>query len=62
MIEGQHAAGQKIVFFIGHLVNVGVALYKCQSLGLLPTHASDWLAFAEPKIRMEYNGGGYSYL
>ncbi|XKL60659.1 hypothetical protein PGB90_007716 [Kerria lacca] len=62
MIEGKHAASQKIVYFIGNIVNVGVALYKCQSLGLLPTHASDWLAFAEPQIRVEYSGGGLSYL
>lgn len=62
MIEGKHAASQKIVYFIGNIVNVGVALYKCQSLGLLPTHASDWLAFAEPQVRIEYSGGGISYL
>lgn len=62
MIEGNHAASQKIVYFIGNIVNVGIALYKCQSLGLLPTHASDWLAFAEPQVRIEYSGGGFSYL
>lgn len=62
MIEGQHAFSQKIVYFIGNIVNVGVALYKCQSLGLLPTHASDWLAFAEPQVQIEYSGGGLSFL
>uniref|UniRef100_A0A1B6HHH4 ER membrane protein complex subunit 4 n=1 Tax=Homalodisca liturata TaxID=320908 RepID=A0A1B6HHH4_9HEMI len=58
MIEGSHAAGQKIVYFLGNIVNVALALYKCQSMGLLPTHTSDWLAFVEPQIRMEYSGGG----
>uniref|UniRef100_A0A1B6LJJ2 ER membrane protein complex subunit 4 n=1 Tax=Graphocephala atropunctata TaxID=36148 RepID=A0A1B6LJJ2_9HEMI len=58
MIEGSHAAGQKIVYFLGNIVNVALALYKCQSMGLLPTHTSDWLAFVEPQLRMEYSGGG----
>merc|ERR1712136_426646 len=31
------------------------ALYKCQSMGLLPTHSSDWLAFIEPRQRIEYS-------
>ena len=58
VIEGTQAIGQKLVFFIGNLANVGLALYKCHSMGLLPTHASDWLAFVEPQSRMEYSGGG----
>ncbi|KAF6207843.1 hypothetical protein GE061_016292 [Apolygus lucorum] len=58
MIEGSHAGGQKLVYFIGNVVNIVLALYKCQSMGLLPTHASDWLAFVDPQIPMEYSGGG----
>jgi len=58
MIEGSHAAGQKFVYFLGNIVNIALALYKCQSMGLLPTHASDWLAFVEPPIQMEFSGGG----
>lgn len=61
MIEGTHAFGQKFVYFFGQLVNIAVALYKCQSMGLLPTHASDWLAFVEPQARVEYSGGGLIY-
>jgi len=60
MIEGSHHLVQKLVFCLGNLVNLGVALYKCQSMGLLPTHASDWLAFVEPQERMEFYGGGLS--
>ena len=37
---------------------LGLALYKCQSMGLLPTHSSDWLAFIDPQQRIEYSGGG----
>ena len=46
--------GQKIVFVLGNLVGLALAMYKCHSMGLLPTHASDWLAFADPIERAEY--------
>lgn len=61
VIEGTQAAGQKFVFFLGNMANVGLALYKCHSMGLLPTHASDWLAFVEPQSQLEYSGGGISF-
>lgn len=61
VVEGTQAAGQKIVSIIGNLANVALALYKCHSMGLLPTHASDWLAFVEPQSRLEYSGGGLSW-
>lgn len=57
-IEGTHAILQKVTFLLGNLAQLGLALYKCQSLGLLPTHASDWLAFQEPALQMEYAHGG----
>lgn len=62
IVEGSQAIKQKIAFFLGNLANVGLALYKCHSMGLLPTHASDWLAFVDPQQRMEYSGGGISLL
>ena len=55
--EGSGAAsnlGQKMVFVLGNLVGLALAMYKCHSMGLLPTHASDWLAFADPIERAEY--------
>lgn len=58
MMETSSAILQMMVYVFGNLVNVGLALYKCHSMGLLPTHASDWLAFVEPPIRNEYLGGG----
>lgn len=58
MVENSNAIGQKLVYVLGNLVNIGLALYKCQSMGLLPIHSSDWLAFVEPQIRREYVGGG----
>ncbi|KAJ9600978.1 hypothetical protein L9F63_000873, partial [Diploptera punctata] len=58
MIEGSHAVGQKLVYLFGNVVSVLLALYKCHSMGLLPSHTSDWLAFVEPQMRVEYSGGG----
>ena len=46
--------GQKIVYVLGNLANVVLAMYKCHGMGLLPTHASDWLAFADPIQRVEW--------
>jgi len=60
MIEGSHHIVQKMVYCLGNVVNLGLALYKCQSMGLLPTHTSDWLAFVQPQERIEYYGGGLS--
>lgn len=53
---------QKLIFFIGNVINIGLALYKCHSMGLLPTHASDWLAFVDPQERMEFSDGGVSFI
>lgn len=53
---------QKMIYFLGNMVNVGVALYKCQSMGLLPTHASDWLAFQEAPLQIEYSYGGLALI
>ncbi|XP_056635392.1 ER membrane protein complex subunit 4 [Diorhabda carinulata] len=58
MMETSNAILQMIVYVLGNFVNIGLALYKCHSMGLLPTYASDWLAFVEPPIRLEYLGGG----
>ena len=46
--------GQKLVYVLGNLVGIALAVYKCQSMGLLPTHSSDWLAFADPVLRAEW--------
>lgn len=57
MVENS-AFKQMFTYIFGNLVNIGLALYKCHSMGLLPTHPSDWLAFVEPPVRLEYLGGG----
>jgi hypothetical protein len=49
LIEGKRSTVQRIVYALGNVMGVGLAVYKCQVMGLLPTHASDWLAFVEPQ-------------
>lgn len=49
---------QGLVYLIGNLLASALAIYKCQSMGLLPTHSSDWLAFIDPPQRLEIMGGG----
>lgn len=58
--SGQYSILQKLIYLFGNLVNLAIALYKCHSMGLLPTYASDWLAFADPQERMEFSYGGFS--
>ena len=48
-IDGAHAALQKAVYTLGNLIGLALAVYKCQVMGLLPTHPSDWLAFVQPQ-------------
>ncbi|XP_064640475.1 ER membrane protein complex subunit 4-like [Lineus longissimus] len=58
MIEGNQQLAQRFVYLLGNVLCVLLAVYKCHGMGILPTHASDWLAFVEPQKRLEYSGGG----
>ncbi|XP_074645423.1 ER membrane protein complex subunit 4-like [Tubulanus polymorphus] len=58
LIEGNQAIAQKFMYFVGNIAALVLAIYKCQTMGLLPTHPSDWLAFVQPQKRMEWSGGG----
>lgn len=51
----------KIVYLLGNLTHLALALYKCQSMGLLPTYNSDWIAFADEQTQMEMTIGGTSF-
>jgi len=59
-IQGDQAPLQKLAYIAGNLVAVALSVYKCNSMGLLPTHNSDWLAMADTPQRMEYVAGGIS--
>jgi hypothetical protein len=41
---------QKIVHCLSQGLLLVLGLYKCHSMGLLPTHESDWLAFSKQRI------------
>ncbi|KEI41473.1 uncharacterized protein L969DRAFT_85254 [Mixia osmundae IAM 14324] len=41
-------AAQQTVYVICQGLLLALGLYKCHSMGLLPTASSDWLAFMEP--------------
>jgi len=64
-LEQEGVAGNiwlhKIIYFLGNLTHLALALYKCQSMGLLPTYNSDWIAFADQQTQMEMTVGGLSY-
>lgn len=47
-----------IAFVMGNLAALALGVYKCNSMGLLPTHESDWLSFLPPIERTEYSAGG----
>lgn len=57
---------QKLVFIACNLLTLGVGLWKCRSMGLLPTGSGDWLAFeTRGKVCFEpslCSTGAYLYL
>ncbi|KAJ3076842.1 ER membrane protein complex subunit 4 [Podochytrium sp. JEL0797] len=48
----------KIVYILAQCVLIGLGVYKCSAMGLLPTSHSDWLSFLEAKSVLEYSSGG----
>jgi hypothetical protein len=56
MIEGPQHVLQKFVYMFGNVVCLALAVYKCQTMGLLPTTPSDWLAFVEAqRVCLKFN-------
>ncbi|EFJ38529.1 hypothetical protein SELMODRAFT_402529 [Selaginella moellendorffii] len=47
----------KLLFIAMNLVALGMGLWKLNSLGLLPTHASDWVSSLPPPQMVEFSGG-----
>lgn len=47
----------KIVFILMNLAGLGVALYKCNSMGLLPTSSADWINISV-RTPVQVAGGG----
>ncbi|KAL0372049.1 UNVERIFIED_CONTAM: ER membrane protein complex subunit [Sesamum calycinum] len=48
----------KLVFIALNLVGLGLGIWKLNTLGLLPTHVSDWVSSLPPPQEVEYSGGG----
>ncbi|EPS60039.1 hypothetical protein M569_14765, partial [Genlisea aurea] len=48
----------KLVFVALNLVGLGLGIWKLNTLGLLPTHVSDWVSSLAPPQEVEYSGGG----
>jgi ER membrane protein complex subunit 4 len=42
-----------LVFSLMNVANLGLGIWKCGAMGLLPTTSSDWLSFMEPKQVIE---------
>ncbi|CAL8083666.1 unnamed protein product [Calicophoron daubneyi] len=58
LIEGSQAPIQCFVYVLGNFVTIALAMYKCHTMGLLPTYASDWLSFVELPQAAEWSAGG----
>ncbi|SNX83299.1 related to EMC4 - member of a transmembrane complex required for efficient folding of proteins in the ER [Melanopsichium pennsylvanicum] len=52
---GQSLLLPKILFILCQLTCIAVGVYKCWSMGLLPTETSDWLAWREPRTPLEFS-------
>ncbi|KAG2241771.1 hypothetical protein Bca52824_096386 [Brassica carinata] len=49
----------KLVFLALNLGGLALGIWKLNTLGLLPTHASDWVSSLPPPQEVEHSGGGY---
>ena len=49
----------KLLFMACNLLGIALALYKANSMGLLPTSSADWLSTAVRPV-VEFSGGGWS--
>ena len=49
---------QKIVYLLCNLLTLGLGLWKCRSMGLLPMGTGDWLAFeSRGPVRVGFTRG-----
>ncbi|XP_020103752.1 ER membrane protein complex subunit 4 [Ananas comosus] len=48
----------KLLFIALNLAALALGVWKLNSLGLLPTHTSDWVSSLAPAPEVEYAGGG----
>ncbi|KAK8962091.1 hypothetical protein KSP40_PGU015274 [Platanthera guangdongensis] len=48
----------KLLFIALNLAGLGLGVWKLNTLGLLPTHPSDWVSSLSPAPEVEFSGGG----
>ncbi|KAJ4957020.1 hypothetical protein NE237_013803 [Protea cynaroides] len=48
----------KLLFIALNLASLALGVWKLNTLGLLPTHASDWVSSLPPAQEVEYSSGG----
>ncbi|KAI9206360.1 uncharacterized protein BJ171DRAFT_497437 [Polychytrium aggregatum] len=51
----------KLFYILCNIAMLGMGVWKCSSMGLLPTSHSDWLAFLDPKTVLEFSRGGLAW-
>ncbi|KAM0942781.1 putative TMEM85/ER membrane protein complex subunit 4 [Dioscorea sansibarensis] len=49
----------KLLFIALNLAGLALGVWKLNTLGLLPTHASDWVSSLAPAQEVEFAGGGF---
>lgn len=58
--DGLDLTQAKLTYIALNFVGLGVALYKCFTMGLLPLSSTDWVSLIEPRPITEISGGGIS--
>ncbi|XP_078433675.1 ER membrane protein complex subunit-like protein [Wolffia australiana] len=51
----------KLLFIALNLAGLGLGFYKLNTLGLLPTHVSDWVSSLPPAPEVEFSGGNLPF-
>ncbi|XP_078171412.1 ER membrane protein complex subunit-like protein [Carex rostrata] len=51
----------RLLFIALNLGGMALGMWKLNTLGLLPTHASDWVFSLSPAKEVEFAGGGASF-
>ena len=46
-LSGDQAALQQFSYILANLLGLAMAMYKCHTMGLLPTAQSDWVEFMD---------------
>ena len=49
----------QLFWVVGQLGGLLLCIWKCNSMGLLPTHPSDWLTFSQPAVPVEKSSNNY---